>query len=133
NWRLTYQIRYTGPVEQDADGIDEFADAFGNAPDGSPSDFIGDTCTGGGSANGVVAGDGIYCRDVGFAKEQFLHTISLRYRTGTWSFLVGVDNIFDTAPPLVDSSEVLAINNTAIGLGYDYDGREFFFSVEKSF
>ncbi|MHA6334435.1 TonB-dependent receptor domain-containing protein [Qipengyuania sp. CAU 1752] len=133
NWRLTYQIRYTGPVEQDAEGIDPLSDAFGNGPDGQPTGFIGDTCTGGGSANGVVAGDGIYCRDVGFAKEQFLHTISLRYRTGTWSFLVGVDNLFDTAPPLVDSNEVLAINNTAIGLGYDYDGREFFFSVEKSF
>lgn len=130
-FRLTYTIDYTGPVSQNPDGVDAFSDAFGNGPDGNPAGVIGDTCLGGGSAN--VPGDGIYCRDVGFADAQFLHTISLRYRADTWSVLVGVSNIFDTAPPLVDSSEVLAINNVAIGNGYDYDGREFFMSVTKSF
>jgi iron complex outermembrane receptor protein len=34
---------------------------------------------------------------------------------------------------MVDSNEVFAIANTAIGNGYDYNGREFFFSVEKKF
>ena len=132
-FRLTWQIRYTGPVEQDSEDIDAFSDAFGNGPDGEPTGFVGDTCTGGGSANGVVEGDGVYCRDVGFAKEQFLHTASIRYRADTWTFLAGVDNIFNTAPPLVDGNEVTAIANTAIGNGYDYDGREFFFSVSKEF
>ncbi|ABC62380.1 TonB-dependent receptor domain-containing protein [Erythrobacter litoralis] len=127
NFRVTYQIRYTGPVEQDILGIDEFDDAFGSRGTG----FFGDTCTGAGGAN--FAGDGVFCRDVGFADEQFLHTVSFRYRTGTWTFRAGIDNLFDTAPPLVDGNEVLAIANTAIGNGYDYDGREFFFSVEKSF
>ncbi|MCP5384288.1 MAG: TonB-dependent receptor [Sphingomonadaceae bacterium] len=133
NFRFTWQTRYTGPVEQDADGIDPLSDAFGNGPDGNPTGFVGDTCTGGGSANGVVTGDGIYCRDVGFADEQFLHTASLRYRTDRYTFLIGVDNIFNTAPPLVDSNEVFAIANTAIGNGYDYDGREFFASVSVEF
>ncbi|WP_284124591.1 TonB-dependent receptor domain-containing protein [Parerythrobacter aestuarii] len=132
-FRLTYTIDYTGPVEQDPAGIDPLSDAFGNGPDGNPTGFIGDTCLGGGSANGNVAGDNIFCRDVGFAKAQFLHTVSLRYRAETWSVLVGVSNIFDTAPPLVDGNEVFAINNVAIGNGYDYDGREFFISLEKSF
>ena len=132
-FRFTWQVRYTGPVEQDPDGIDPLSDAFGNGPDGNPTGFIGDTCTGGGSANNVVAGDGVFCRDVGFAKEQFLHSASIRYRTDRYTFLVGVDNIFNTAPPLVDSNEVLAIANTAIGNGYDYDGREFFASVSLEF
>ena len=143
--RLTYQIRYTGPVEQDPDGIDPLSDAFGFGPDGQPAlnadgdQFFGDTCLGGGSRdddgtpNGVVAGDGVFCRDVGFASEQFLHTVSLRYRMDGFTFIAGVDNIFDTAPPLVDSDEVLAIANTAIGNGYDYDGREFFLSIRKEF
>lgn len=131
DFRLTYQIRYTGKVEQDAAGIDDFADAFGNAPDGTAANTSGDTCTGLGTAN--VAGDGVFCRDVGFADEQFLHTASIRYSADTWSLLVGVDNIFNTAPPLVDSSEVLAINNVAIGNGYDYDGREFFVAISKEF
>ena len=132
-FRLTYQLNYTGAVEQDPDDIDEFSDAFGNGPDGLPTGFVSDTCLGGGSANGRIPGDGVFCRDVGFAKEQFLHTASIRYREDRYSILLGVSNIFDTAPPLVDSNEVLAIANTAIGLGYDYDGREFFASVEFEF
>ena len=49
------------------------------------------------------------------------------------TIIAGVDNVFNTAPPLVDSSEVLAIANTAIGNGYDYDGREFFASIRYDF
>lgn len=140
--RLTYQVRYTGPVEQDIDGIDAFADAFQNGPDGgvpvapdgdeTPTQ-IGDTCTGGGSANGAVAGDGAFCRDVGFADEQFLHSASIRYRADRFTIIAGVDNIFNTAPPLADPSEVTVISNTIIGAGYDYDGREFFASVKFDF
>ena len=134
NVRFTWQTRYTGAVEQDPDGIDPLSDAFGNGPDGNPTGFIGDTCTGGGSANGAVAGDGVFCRDVGFADEQFLHTASIRYRMADrFTVIVGVDNIFDTAPPKVDGNEVFSIANTAIGAGYDYDGREFFASVNVEF
>ncbi|RGP39976.1 hypothetical protein BPTFM16_00252 [Altererythrobacter insulae] len=133
DFRLTWTTRYVGPVEQDEDGIDAFADVFGNAPDGSFAGDFSDTCLGLGSASGVVAGDGLFCRDVGFADEQFLHTVSLRYQADTFTVTVGVDNIFNTAPPLVDSSEVLAIANTAIGNGYDYDGREFFASIRYEF
>jgi iron complex outermembrane recepter protein len=87
---------------------------------------IGDTCLGNGSPNGVVAGDDIFCRDVGFAEEYFEHTASLRWDNGDFRIIAGVTNIFDTAPPLVDSSEVLSVGNAAIGNGYNLDGREFF-------
>ncbi|MBV7259238.1 TonB-dependent receptor domain-containing protein [Erythrobacter crassostreae] len=137
--RFTWQTRYTGAVEQDADGIDDFSDAFGFGPDGTATGFVGNTCLGGGSrdANGVpdgiVAGDGVFCRDVGFADEIFYHTASLRYRADNFTVILGVDNIFDTSPPQVDGGEVLAIANTAIGNGYDYDGREFFGSIRFEF
>lgn len=142
-FRLAYTVDYTGPVAQDPTGVDAFSDAFGRGPDGLPAGVTGDTCLGNGSGtnpgggafvpNGRVPGDGIFCRDVGFADAYWLHSVSLRYRADTWTVLVGVSNLFDNAPPLVDSSEVLAINNTAIGAGYNYDGREFFMSVSKSF
>ncbi|NMW31107.1 TonB-dependent receptor [Altererythrobacter sp. RZ02] len=143
-FRLTWQVRYVGPVEQDADGIDEFSDAFGRGPDGQLTGFTGNTCLGNGSGtndpvtgeftpDGVVAGTGVFCRDVGFAKEQFLHTASVRYRADGFTIIAGVDNIFNTAPPLVDGNEVTAIANTALGAGYDYDGREFFLSIRKEF
>ena len=130
-FRLSWTTSYTGPVAQDPAGIDPLSDAFGNGPNGPTPGFVGDTCTGGGSAN--VTGDGIFCRDVGFAKEQFLHSASLRYRTDRYTFLIGVSNIFNTAPPLVDPSEVFSVANTAIGSGYDYNGREVFASVNIEF
>ena len=141
---FTYGIRYTGPVEQQADGIDPLSDAFGRGPDGQPTGFQGNTCLGNGSGindpdtgefipDGVVEGDGVFCRDIGYGAEQFLHTASIRYRSDRFTVLVGVDNIFNTAPPLVDGNEVFSIANTAIGSGYDYDGREFFASVTVEF
>ncbi len=126
-FRFSWNTRYTGPVAQDPLGVDEFDDAFGNLGTG----FFSDTCTGDGTAN--VQGDGLFCRDVGFADAQFYHTASLRYRAERFTILVGVDNIFDTAPPKVDGNEVFSIANTAIGAGYEYDGREFFASVNFEF
>jgi len=134
DFRLTYQIRYVGDVAQDPLGVDPFSDAFGNGPDGNPAGVIGNTCLGGGSDNGVVAGDGVFCRDIGFADEIFYHTASLRYRTNDFTIIVGVDNLFDTAPPLISGGQgIPQIANTALGVGYDYDGTEFFASVSYNF
>jgi len=128
NFGFLWQVDYTGRVEQDAIGIDPLDDAFGTLGTG----FFGDTCTGNGSD--VVAGDGIFCRDVGFAEEQFLHNASISYEVaGQYEILIGVSNIFDTPPPLVDSNEVFAIANTAIGNGYNYDGRQFFGQIRYQF
>ncbi|QFT77005.1 TonB-dependent receptor domain-containing protein [Erythrobacter sp. THAF29] len=135
DFRFTWQTRYIGDVEQQADGIDPLSDAFGNGPDGNPTGFTGDTCLGGGTpgflvpgatGSGAIAGTGIFCRDVGFADEWFEHTASIRWDNGTIRIIAGVTNIFDTDPPLIDTNEVFGISNTPIGNGYNLDGREFF-------
>ena len=133
NFRFTWQTRYTGPVEQDADGIDPLSDAFGLGPDGLPTGFIGNTCLGAGTAN--VPGDNTYCRDIGYAGDYFVHTASIRYEFSDWLTLrAGVTNVFDTAPPLVDCNEIgLCRSNTPLGNGYDLNGREFFGSVLMRF
>ena len=139
DFRFTWQTRYIGRTEQAEEFIDPFSDAFGYDADGNFTGFFSDTCLGGGSrdVNGVVdgrvAGDGVYCRDVGYAKEYFEHTASIRYDMDTWRFTFGVTNIFDKKPPQVDSNEVFSVANNPIGNGYDFDGREFFASVRKTF
>jgi iron complex outermembrane recepter protein len=136
-FRFTWQVDYTGPVEQQADGIDRLADFLGRGPDGAATGFISDTCLGNGTTNpnGTVrvAGDGLFCRDVGFAGKYFTHAASIRYRDDNWTIRAGITNLFNRKPPQVDSNEVFAIANTAVGNGYDYDGREFFFSVQRKF
>ena len=127
-----YQVRYIDAIgNSDSDGVGwrdrvGFGDAFNGGPEGEFSP----TCLGNGSANGVVAGDGVFCRPVGTAPEYFEHTTSVRWDNGDLRLILGVRNIFDEAPPQVSSrSGILQISNTPIGNGYDLNGREFFGQV----
>ncbi|MDZ4307565.1 TonB-dependent receptor domain-containing protein [Allopontixanthobacter sp.] len=144
NVSFTWQTRYIGPVEQQEDGIDPLSDAFGRGPDGAPTGFIGNTCLGNGSGtfnaatgvftpDGVVPGDGVFCRDIGFAGDYFVSNASVRVRFDRFDVRVGVSNIFDKKPPLIDTNEVFGISNTPIGNGYDLNGREFFGSIGVKF
>lgn len=143
NWTFTWQTRYLGDMRQDPTGVDAFSDSMGFGPDGQrvlPA-TIGNTCLGGGSRNttapfaqnGIVPGDGVFCRDIGYANDYFEHATSIRYRTDKWEARIGVTNVFDRAPPEVDPSEVSSISNVPIGAGYNLDGREFFGSVRFKF
>ncbi len=141
DFRFSYNIRYIGEFDQDPDLIDDFSDVFGFDEAGQFIGQTGSTCLGGGSRDandvpdGVVPGDGVFCRPVGFSGEQFLHTASVSYRTDRFEFLVGVSNIFDTAPPQVSpfASGITDISNTVLGAGYDYNGREIFASATVRF
>ncbi|PIW54180.1 MAG: TonB-dependent receptor [Sphingomonadales bacterium CG12_big_fil_rev_8_21_14_0_65_65_10] len=144
NVTFTWSTRYIGPTEQAAAGIDPLSDAFGRGPDGQPTGFIGNTCLGNGSGSnsgpngefvpdGIVPGDGVFCRDIGFADDYFVSSASIRVDFDRFNIRLGVSNIFDQAPPLVDTNEVFGISNTPIGNGYDLDGREFFGSISFEF
>ncbi|MEL6723957.1 MAG: TonB-dependent receptor [Pseudomonadota bacterium] len=118
DYRFTWSTSYLGAVEQDPDFVDE----FGSVATGG----IGNTCIG-------VENGGVDCRDFAEADAYFNHSASLYFRGDTWTFGAGVRNVFDQQPPIVDSSEVTAFNNTPLGVGYNLQGRTFFFNVAKSF
>jgi len=137
---FTWQTRWVGAVQQDVVGIDPFSDAWGYNAAGEFTGFFSDTCLGAGSRDaagnldGIVAGDGNYCADVGFADDYFTHTVSLRWDFNEMITLrAGVTNIFDENPPLIDTGEVFGRSNTPIGNGYDLNGREFFGSLNLRF
>lgn len=119
NYRFTWSTRYIGETEQDSD----FVDPFGNVT-GDPA--TANTCL------GPTLGD-VNCRDVGFLEDYYVHSTSLFYRGETWTIGGGIRNVLDTDPPQVDGSEITAINNTPIGLGYNLNGRTFFLNVSKQF
>jgi iron complex outermembrane receptor protein len=119
-FRLTWSVNYLGAVEQDSETKDE----FGNVFDGG-----GDTCL------GPDAGD-FNCRDVGFADDYYMHSMSVYYYGDVWTFGGGMRNVFDTAPPLVDPDEgleVTSVNNVPLGYGYDLNGRTYFLNIAASF
>ncbi|GMG88618.1 TonB-dependent receptor [Biformimicrobium ophioploci] len=121
-FRFTWQTRYLGKVEQAADQIDEFSDIY----DSNDTGFESDTCIG-------VANGGTDCRDIGYADSYYTHSASLYYREDTWTAGIGVRNVFDDEPPRIDTNEILGINNTPIGYGYDLQGRSIFANVQKVF
>jgi iron complex outermembrane recepter protein len=118
-WRLTWETSYISSVKQDPTGVDEFGNAIGDPA-------LSDTCL------GPLFGD-VNCRDIGYADDYFQHHLSLYYYGDVWTFGGGVRNLFDEAPPFVDGTEVFAINNTPIGLGYDVRGRTYFLNIGANF
>jgi iron complex outermembrane recepter protein len=115
DWRVTWETNYLGSVEQDQLAIDDFDDIGG----------IADTCLG--------PPTDVLCRNIGFTGDYFLHNTSLYYYGDRWTFGGGIRNVFDRKPPFVDGAEVLSINNTPIGYGYDLRGRTYFVNVQANF
>ncbi len=116
DYRITWQTRYISDIEQDPDGIDDFDDVTG----------IADTCL------GPSQGD-VLCRDVGFADDYYMHSVSMYYYGDVWTIGGGIRNVFDEEPPQVDGSEVFSIRNTPIGVGYDLNGMTYFLNIAARF
>lgn len=117
-WRLSWTTFFQTAVEND-----EVLDA-----DDIPLTRFNTNTTCLGADNGDVD-----CGPVYFADDYFLHSISARYRGDDWGILVGVNNVFDEEPALVDPREVFSVSNVPIGNGYDLNGRQYFVRVTKSF
>lgn len=116
-WSMTWEASYIGAVSQDALDVDDFSEAINGTSD---------TCVG--------PPDDVLCRDYAEADPYWVHALSVYYTSDDgWYVGGGFRNIFDKEPPEVDGSEVLAINNTPIGYGYDVQGRTFFLNVQYSF
>ena len=115
DWRFTWETRYLSSVNQDPDGVDAFSSGF----------IASDTCFG--------PPDDVLCRDYGETDNYFINHVSVYYYGDKWTLGGGIRNVFDKNPPIVDGTEVLALNNTPIGYGYDVNGRTFFLNVGVNF
>ena len=73
------------------------------------------------------------CRPVYFTTDYWTHNASIAYSRDTWTVNVGVRNVFNREPELVDSAGVTSIRNVPIGVGYDVLGRTAFINVAKTF
>ena len=75
--------------------------------------------------------DGIYTVNT---EAVFEHGASVRWEGDTWTFALGVRNIFDEHPPQVSDIITTSSGNTPLSAtGYDLLGRRVFTTVTKSF
>jgi len=76
----------------------------------------------------------VQCRPVASTDDYWNHTASFSWQPRDWSFTIGVVNVFDEEPPLMDTdAPETQLNNLPLGVGYDVLGRRIFASVRKSF
>ena len=61
--------------------------------------------------------------------DYWLHNASISYATDSVVLRLGMNNVFDTAPPLTDNNDLGSLG----GIGYDIGGRTFFANVTKTF
>jgi iron complex outermembrane recepter protein len=74
------------------------------------------------------------CRPVADTDYYWTHSASVTWAPRDWTFTLGIVNMFDEEPPLVDTdAPETQLNNIPLGAGYDILGRRAFFSVRKSF
>ena len=74
------------------------------------------------------------CRPFVPTEDYYTHTLSLVWEPRDWAITLGVANVTDEEPPLVDTAAPeLQVNNVPLGAGYDFLGRRIFASVRKAF
>ena len=95
----------------------------------------GDSRLGGGqqfNGNPFVIGRPI-SREVNFVSAEWFHDASITYSVDSWAMTMGVKNIFDNEPPLIDRDFANQRNNAVTSSGYDLIGRRVFVSARKTF
>ena len=140
DFRLSWQTNYLSRVDQDIDQLDDWGSAYGgeSTRNEDGDEVFSDTCygrtkdTSATNETQVEVGDTL-CRDVGFIKAYVTHNASLYYYKDNLTLGLGIRNVFDKEPPMVDESEISAKSNAPLGYGYSLNGREYFFNVRYRF
>jgi len=78
---------------------------------------------------GAGTADNPTCTQLDGLDDYWLHNASLTFTRDSYILRAGVNNVFDTAPPLTDNNDLGSLG----GIGYDIGGRTYFASVTKTF
>jgi iron complex outermembrane receptor protein len=73
------------------------------------------------------------CRPIYYTTNYDVHNASVSYLWNDYVFNIGVENVFNTAPPIADGAGVFSLRNVPLGIGYNLTGRTFFASIQASF
>ena len=107
DFRLNWRARYTGGEEDELEEFDSYVPC-------STLDVL--------------------CRPIARTSTYWTHSTSLTWSPRDWSITLGVVNVLDEEPPLMDGgAPEVQLNNIPLGVGYDLLGRRFFLSVRKQF
>ncbi|WP_340679323.1 TonB-dependent receptor [Paraglaciecola sp.] len=75
----------------------------------------------------------VLCRPVYYTDNYTTHSVSVNYSGDNYAVTIGVQNVFNDAPPKVDGDGVFSTRNIPLGVGYDLYGRSAYLSVGYTF
>lgn len=79
-------------------------------------------------------GLGVLCRPIVMTGSYLTHTASVTWIPRDWEITLGVANMFDEEPPLMDTAAPeVQVNNISLGASYDLLGRRVFLQLRKQF
>ena len=120
NWELAWRSRFIGEFAADPDDV---IVSTNQTHTGACRILGGPVNTG---ANGP-------CVDKAFGDSVWYHDLSLTYDRDEWSTTLGVRNLLDEEPPLIDQGSGPARMNIVVQSTYDLFGRRAFLNVQKRF
>lgn len=120
NWGLTWRSRFIGDFERDPEDVVLSTNGAtqGCAALGGPVDPDG--------ADGP-------CIDKHFGDSVWYHDLSLTYDRDEWTASLGVRNVFDEEPPLIDQGTGPARRNIVVQSTYDLYGQRAFLNLARRF
>jgi iron complex outermembrane receptor protein len=116
NWGLSWRSRYVSDFQKDEEDINASANLSRR-----------DACR--------VTGGPDDCVEKHFGSSEMYHDLSATYERDDWAVTLGIKNIFDNMPPLVnqDTDEAPSRMNFVVQSTYDLFGRRAFLNLRKSF
>ena len=107
DFRLSWRANYIGAEEDELEDFDEYTPCVGL---------------------------GVLCRPIARTGVNWTHTASVTWSPRDWTVTLGVVNLFDEAPPLMDAAAPeIQVNNVPLGASYDIQGRRVFLRVTTQF
>lgn len=121
NWALSWRTRY----------IDDFSADPEDIPGLVSRNQANEACVIlGGPVNDGANGP---CIDKHFGDAVWYHDLSLTYERDDWSATLGVRNLFDEKPPLIDQGAGPARMNIVVQSTYDLYGQRAFLNLSRRF
>ena len=156
DFQLTYKTQIgSAKLSVDAMASDYFAQPYQLFPDQDPTEYNGTitnpkwtgdvhaklawskvslyygfSYVGGQDSNDFLGKGAKYNFKVG---DYFLHDASVKFKAPKFDIVLGVSNLFDTAPPTISSGYYSRLGNAPLYSGYDVFGRTLFVNFNAKF
>ncbi len=127
DFQFLFQSRYISSMVEDARTVDP--DTGNRVRNEFDRSFFSQCVQAGDFTNDAAGNPVSGCEQIDGLDSYWVHNASVAFARDTFVVRVGVNNVFNDAPPLTTNNELSSLG----GIGYDLGGRTYFANVTKRF